>query len=232
MEQQFYLIWPWVILLVPKRYLLLTIILFISIGIFSQHMLPANGFSLLFTSTCFDTLGLGALVAWLLEFKPQVISKVYKVVTPLTLISILLIFGQALFGNFFFLYNRTLIAVVTAWTIAHFILKETSTKRKRAFFFNSEGLRLIGKISYGVYLYHITLSYHSYSVFIRLNQFLPFPAWFNNSILLMMEELLLVFGMAWLSWKFFELPISKLKVYFTTNYINNRKPEIVLSAKG
>ena len=212
-ELQFYFCWPWIILFVPKRFLLPIILLLITIGITSQHLVPVNELSFVFPTTCFDTLGLGALLAWFVVYKPLALVRVKPYLKLLALVCIILVFSQAVYGNFFFLFNRTLLAVATTCLLIHFYLKEAPTKRKRSFLFNNKSLGALGRISYGVYLYHLTFAYYSYELFLRFNRQLPFPDWFNNGILLALEELLLIFVVAWLSWQFIESPIINLKKY-------------------
>ena len=67
-EEQFYLFWPWVILLVPRRWLLATILSVIVLGPVYRLLALAVGINgiarqvLLFG--CLDSLGMGGLLAY------------------------------------------------------------------------------------------------------------------------------------------------------------------------
>lgn len=69
-EEQFYLIWPWIILLIPSRYLLRAIIVVVAVGVlfrFGCSLLPLGhrgtpAYALL--PGCADKLALGALLAF------------------------------------------------------------------------------------------------------------------------------------------------------------------------
>ena len=63
-EEQFYLVWPWVILLIPRRWLLPCIIAFIAIGAGTQYLMRDVALHSILPFTAFDAFGLGALLAW------------------------------------------------------------------------------------------------------------------------------------------------------------------------
>lgn len=66
-EEQFYLIWPAIILCVPDRYILRAVIILIAIGVLSQLLLPEifpeAKLLMVLPNSNFDALGLGALIA-------------------------------------------------------------------------------------------------------------------------------------------------------------------------
>ncbi len=70
----------------------------------------------------------------------------------------------------------------------------------------------MGKIIYGIYLYHVTIFNHSARFLYSFNKALPLPQEIKgNFYFFLSENLVLLFLLAWLSWKLFELPISNLK---------------------
>lgn len=214
-EQQFYLIWPLLLLSVPKRFLLHTIISFILIGIFSQNIVAENEFLGVLPQTCFDALGIGSLLSWVVLHRNSLLVRYYKVLRLLGITSVALVISQGIWGDFqWFIHGRTLMAVVVAWLIAHFLLGRSEGKSSFSLIFNNKALFLIGKISYGIYLYHLTLFYHIHTVLKVFNEFIPLPqSIVETSYFYIFESLIVLFALALLSWRFYELPLSNMKRY-------------------
>lgn len=68
-EEQFYLIWPWAMLFVPRKHLLKSIIITISIGPLFRFLCIQFGLNngvreYILTFACLDSLGMGALLAF------------------------------------------------------------------------------------------------------------------------------------------------------------------------
>ncbi|WP_210463348.1 acyltransferase family protein [Rufibacter roseolus] len=211
-EQQFYLFWPLIILFIPKKFLSHTIVSFILAGIISQKLTPDLEFLWILPQTCFDALGIGAFLAWVVVEKNQIFPTVYKALRVLGPFSILVIAGQNLWGDFPSPHHRTLVALVVSWAIAYFLSVGDTGNEKLTWIFQNRALLLMGKISYGIYLYHVTVFNHSARLLHSFNKALPLPQEIKgNFYFFLSENLVLLFLLAWLSWKFFELPISNLK---------------------
>jgi peptidoglycan/LPS O-acetylase OafA/YrhL len=75
-------------------------------------------------------------------------------------------------------------------------------------FLSTSVLVFIGKISYGVYLYHIIVSWLWENVLRKAGFH------FNKTGLVIQEFILLIF-IAWLSWRLIESPINNLKKKFS-----------------
>jgi len=221
-EEQFYLIWPLVILLVPRKHLLKTMILFVFIGIVFRYIL-ANfyldpSFDLTFMMTlmpsCFDAFAIGAILAFLQKKKVKYLNFSLLFLSILSVLFIYLFtYGNEIsIGNSFlskpmfsfmyyfenysqlhFIYNRFLISIVSA-----FIILKTSENIKGilGFILNLKALQYLGKISYGIYIYHN---------FIRV--FLDTEKYFFLSFII-------VILVSSLSWYLFEKPINNLKKRF------------------
>ena len=125
-EEQFYLIWPWIILFVNKKYYLKIISCFILIGIVSQYLLSKNSMGHLLTFTCFDAFGLGALLSWQLTFAPEKIKKFYIVFSVLAFIAFVFFFIGALQHRWDIIPIRTLVALMTVWIITLIVIKQES----------------------------------------------------------------------------------------------------------
>ena len=213
-EEQFYLVWPLIILLLPQRYLLPTILFFILTGIISRCFMPVNDFYYTLPFACFDALGIGALLAWINYFKPDHVFLFYKILTMLSVLSCCLIVVELNTDSYLFIFHRTFIAIITAWIIAFFLINNASVGNEPFSLFKQKSLIMIGKISYGVFLYHIPLIENSYRFLPKLNSYLPFSTSIVNSNFILFENFTILLFMSYISWKFFELPISTLKRYF------------------
>lgn len=214
-EEQFYLLWPLIILFVPKKHLLHCILLFILAGIISRILLPDNDFILTLPFTCLDALGLGALLSWIDFFRPDKLPRIFKVVTYLGSASICLLVVQILYNHHLYSLNRTLVSIVTVWIITFFLTRQESLNTAGDFLWSNTGLTLIGKISYGMFLYHIPLLAHSDRLFGKFHSLLNLPDYLiRNPHFYVLENFILLVCLSYVSWKFFELPISNFKRYF------------------
>jgi peptidoglycan/LPS O-acetylase OafA/YrhL len=211
-EQQFYLVWPFVLVLLPRPWLPYAMALFVGVGLYSQHAVPATGFSHVLPHTCLDALGLGALLAWVVLEKPQYFPLIYRGLCGLAGISGVLMLAQSAWGLDLYLNQRTLVAVLVVWLIGYFVARGEKAGGVVNAVFTNKPLIFIGKISYGIYLYHLTVLYVSYPVLDQLNRYLPFYErgaygyWLS-------ESLLIIFALAWGSWKYVELPLTALSKY-------------------
>lgn len=214
-EEQFYFIWPWLILFVNRKYLMHTIILFIFVGIISQVLIPQNNYSGVLTVNCLDSFGLGGLLAWITLNSPELLARHYKAISVVAGISLLVLLTQG-FLNKFYIQETTLASIITFWVITFFITKDDSKKYPLSFLFENKILMQIGKISYGMYLYHFFIPYLTYPAFFAINKFLHLslkPHVINR--IWMVESFSLLMILSFFSFKFFELPVQKLKVHFT-----------------
>lgn len=224
-EEQFYLVWPWLILFIKRKYILATILTFISLGLvshiylsfFSQTLLPD-----IFTLSCFDGLGLGALMAWIIVRKRSLLEKYY----PLLLILALICFGlqveRVLGGGLIILPSRTLTSICTIWLISWIILFGDTKKSFINSILNQKYLVFIGKISYGIYLYHLIIPYYTWQILTPINSHFPTYIFQYNSYLLIAENFIILLLISYISWNVIEFPILKLKKYF--EYQDNTLP--------
>lgn len=206
-QEQFYLVWPLLILLLPRRWMLRTIISVAVFGIlfrigcvvFSAPMIAR--WVLPFGSL--DSLAAGAALGWcggklhagrgawwlaLLSVSLLGAAAVLRNGDPMALPSVLVEPLEA--GGLLILVART----------------ATGFQGPLAAFLGNPGLVFAGKISYGLYIYHILVA-------MVLNRFLPEPLRF---IITTPSLRLVVFGIgslivAALSWRFIEQPVCRLR---------------------
>jgi peptidoglycan/LPS O-acetylase OafA/YrhL len=220
-EEQFYLFWPFIILFINKKYLIHAICIFISIGVITQCFIN-DQFGYMPTYTCFDSFGLGALLAWMIKYKPQLLNTTYKIVSAIAVCCALTIISQIVFNWWLHLPLRTMHSVIALWMITYVVLQKGEKKISFSSFLNNRVFFFIGKISYGIYLYHIPIQRFGFvlSRFIKKT----FPSGFMNDytgqIVLVTNFCLLIF-VSWLSWILVERPILSLKKYF--DYQNKKQ---------
>jgi peptidoglycan/LPS O-acetylase OafA/YrhL len=212
-EEQFYLVWPWIILYINRKYLLPVIALFITIGIVSQYATTTT-FGEFLPHTCLDAFGIGAFLAWIMVFRPAALSRVYPVLLKLAIIAFLLLILETYMGYWKIVPLRTIVGVITAWLIAYVLYRRDHIYRPFTWVLNNRPLIFLGKISYGIYLYHPIIPRYTTGLLVRFNQYIP---WLGNH-LMFLEQSVLVILTAWISWRLVEQPILGLKKYFTIQH--------------
>ncbi|GAX42591.1 acyltransferase [Tolypothrix sp. NIES-4075] len=216
-EEQFYLFWGLFIIMLPKKYLLPGIILTTIIGPVFRLLIIAFDFTngsreYILTFACFDSLGIGALMAFFNHNQEQfkrakkyLYNFCFWVGIPL-FIAFNLISIPNLDNTILLSFGSTTASMFFVWLIEH---------AARGFsgwigvILELPALVYLGKISYGIYVYHLLVAY-------ALNKILTYfgftyPAWGWNKFVLSTVATLIV---AVLSWHFFEKPINALKRNF------------------
>ncbi|PIQ20683.1 MAG: hypothetical protein COW65_13625 [Cytophagales bacterium CG18_big_fil_WC_8_21_14_2_50_42_9] len=213
-EEQFYLVWPWLMLFLKRKYIPLAILIFILTGTISDSFVK-DGFGYLLTHTCLSAFGLGALLSWVYICKPQFLAIFFRLLNYI-IIAELVIVLLFMFGlPFPALPLRTMLSIVALWVITHIVINNQGGKKlKFSFLLNSNKLIFIGKISYGVYLYHIYVPYLTSGFLNYLQIALPYFLKPYAFIFYLISNLCIAFGFSWLSWRYLEIPIMRLKRYF------------------
>jgi peptidoglycan/LPS O-acetylase OafA/YrhL len=215
-EEQFYLIWPFLIFLVRWRRLPKLFIATICISILFQayfiYIVP-NRFEGVLPLSQFDTFGMGALLAYLpfsnrqlpwLEKKPVVIC-LFAGFVLLTILVLNISWPSAFFNLFF---------SAAALLIIHQAQK--GFKGIIGWILNLPVLIYLGRISYGLYIYHMFMPWLWRCLTGKETRY-PLPIalftnpWMNNYIVDLAAQFILLIGIASLSWFFFEKPINRLK---------------------
>jgi peptidoglycan/LPS O-acetylase OafA/YrhL len=219
-EEQFYILWPALILFAPRRLLLKLIISAIAIGpIFrvAAHFLDFNWIArLTVLPASFDALGLGALLAYCSHHaseKPMLIKRLKQCIYGLGVPGLIVFLGLQKLENYKLLSDVTvnswfieplLWALMFVWVINRASLRFTGVAAKILEF---KPLAYTGKISYGIYVYHpfvyalLPILFYTTAVdFYLLPPLLQFGLLVGTTVC-----------MAALSWHFLESPINSLK---------------------
>jgi len=211
-EEQFYLLWPFVVLFIPKRYILPAILLFLGTGIVTECFITSPEFGFVATPTCFDAFGTGALLAWVSTYNTHLLKQAYSLLGILALLCLILLLAQIPYGVFAHVPQRMVQSVIAVWIIVFILLNHHKRKMPFGFVWNNKVLLFLGKISYGIYLYHLPILWFGF-IWKPLFQ-LPFFSRFYPWSLFALNFALLV-CVAYLSWMVIEKPMLQFKKWFT-----------------
>jgi peptidoglycan/LPS O-acetylase OafA/YrhL len=223
-EEQFYLVWPY-ILKNTNRYLL-AFFYFIVGSLFivkvagyilfhyeSQLPFPIARMLVLLCKFFYffriSSMALGGLGAYIFYFKKQsllhvIYSKVAQVSSLIIILLTLLYKGAIPFAN----YTHAILSVFFIILIINIATNEDSL-----FKLENKVMNYLGRLSYGFYIYHFISIALAYNIIIRLFS-QPASSQLANYLL---YGLTIVFtiGFSHFSYRFFELPFLKQKKHFT-----------------
>lgn len=198
-EEQFYAIWPWLIKYFSKnlKYALVTIIFVKYILIVSNLYANVDFLGLnILLALPFEKMALGALMCVLVVEENRFWKKLLTGIWSLRMSLILMLISL-------FLPYRHLQVVFYTLALGTIFLNQVNIKEHRI-------VNELGKISYGIYMYHPILMYFSYEVINRLN--------ISNSIIYVLiiyvTTLSLTFLVSYLSFYYYESYFLKLKTKF------------------
>jgi peptidoglycan/LPS O-acetylase OafA/YrhL len=213
-EEQFYLLWPWLILFVADKYLLpciITAIFLAPVYKIIGFYLGLNGFARsVITFACLDSLGLGALLAFYrrknpLQFQLLAQHRAYNWVGPiLTIFVVTIILAPATF--FFGVANDLITAILCAWIIHK---ASVGFGGLTGYILEAKPFLYCGTISYGIYVYHTFMPVMVREFCHRFHVVYPRQPALRFTLLGAVTILI-----ATLSWWFFEKPINNLKKRF------------------
>lgn len=208
-EEQFYLVWPWFILLMPRKWILPSIIsaVFLSLAVkcywWQNHF--THWYFYVHPVAALDLLATGGLLSWLYLYQNEKLRKVFY--NPFFSVFIFLQFVLCFesrnlpqLSGFFNITVRFSYGLFCAWLIGRAVFGFTGPV---GYVMNNRFLQYAGKISYGLYLFHGTVPH-------LLSHF-HLPASVSIQFLIYFVFLM---ALASLSWYGFENPILKLKKRF------------------
>jgi len=183
----------------------------------SQYLMSGIIMSNLLTFTCFDAFGLGALLAWVMTYLKNKLAKFYLSISAIAAISTFFFVFGVFQQKWTIIPLRTIVSFMTLWTITYIIINRETNSLKFKFILNNKVLIFLGKISYGLYLYHniIPSTLNSKIIDKYLNPLLPdlfYKKYWGQLFLL--ENIILLITISWLSYILIEKRFLNLKKYF------------------
>ena len=226
-EEQFYLVWPWLILFTPAKHLPKVFYALFALGPISRAIFYAlmDNPSLematiqVLTPACLDGFGIGGLLAY-----QHVNGKIYNPIYKKVFLALIPVYIYTLFSgyaSFSIVFDRAFISILAA-----VVIEGASNGYKNMFgrFLENKTVLYLAKISYGIYLYHIFAAYLFWRVMEKSASILntkfginlyPVSEFLAIPVVSFFIYLLLSIALAALSWHFLEKPISNLKQLFT-----------------
>jgi peptidoglycan/LPS O-acetylase OafA/YrhL len=225
-EEQFYLLWPFVVLFAPRRLLPTIFAVFAAVGpIYRQAcdwFFPNINLLYIATPGSFDSLAIGALLAYFERFP----NEVYMALISRRSWLYLLVTGVYLFLTYSIdvpgkpgALSGSFLSILFALII--FDTAHENFRGPLGQLLDLWPLRYLGKISYGLYILHpfasiptgLTLHYIAEPIG-QLFDLWPFrQAKIRTVTRLMLMTFWTIAGAA-ISWHFFEAPINRLKRHF------------------
>lgn len=221
-EEQFYLVWPIVLLLTHRRVFSVMVII-IALSLLTRtwfwYAKPAHYdmFNYRMTPACLDVFGLGAILAYLKMNHLDKLQRFLKMWWLPLILSIIFIVNVFYVDSLLFneVFKRFVIGVISMFLIGWAINEHNGMQ----LFLKYSWLKYIGRISYGVYLYHMFVSgmidekLHNYLLTLDWS-FLPMLK-FNLYLIKAPIFLAITIAVAGLSYRFIELPFLRLKDKYT-----------------
>jgi peptidoglycan/LPS O-acetylase OafA/YrhL len=220
-EEQFYLIWPWLVLFAPKKSLVPAMLIAVLIApvyrYFAYFAYPFDIGAMDFkastlTPGSLDSLGIGSMLAllWHSNLRKETLQK-YLTILILPTGIVFYVFTLVLYHYrikpvVFFTFGDLAAALIFAWLVSAASLGFKGLTGK---FLEFRPLIYLGKITYGIYVYHYLVPLILIPIFNGLGVSYRVPS-LTNFILSGFLSIII----ASVSWHFFELPINNLKRHF------------------
>jgi peptidoglycan/LPS O-acetylase OafA/YrhL len=160
-EEQFYLVWPLIILLVRKpRLLLVLVLLLLLVIVIARYIvwtykIEDLSYASLYTFTRIDGLCIGAALALLLRVKPEFLKKnTFFIVLLMSAVNFAFYFINDRRG--FTLPYLAFVGYTTFAVLFGILVYEAVTRGSKLieWLFNNRFMKFFGRISYGLYVFH------------------------------------------------------------------------------
>lgn len=216
-EEQFYLLWPWIVLFVPYRRFLLLMAVLVAVGPVSRLICAIGGYNdnavFYLPTSCLDFLALGSLLAFsghpsgkkLLGDLPVRTGAAIGLVSFVVLCALPDNYGWA--GTLKAAIKPLSLSLLFVWLVSG-CAKGFSGYLGRAL--QWQPALYLGKISYGLYVFHLVIED------IVRNKLLPLLAIGSSRLNVTVISVIATIITAALSWELFESRINRLKDRFNS----------------
>ncbi len=213
-EEQFYLLWPAVILFTPRKYLQQLLLIGIAGAIMFRYFIatPQNDIGRILMPGSLDSFCIGGLLAFGRQFATKWYSWYVKKRNYFLILgfAILVFVHTSIFKNIspytFVCFYFLLISFAFGFLIDR--VADTVRFRPVSLILSNKILTYIGKISYGIYLFHNFIPY-----FYGFE--LPTVLQPISQYIIQFFRLVILIGISSLSWHLFEKPLLRFKDRFT-----------------
>jgi len=214
-EEQLYLVWPWIVLLTPRAYFRWVIVAMVAVGVlFRAYGYSQGQLDGVLAPASFDAFGLGALWAYMVTERADAIPRFLtnlSVAAGLAFagfVSLSLLPGDHLLVV---LFQRLMISILSLFLVTSASMGVKGVCGK---LLNNSTLQYIGRISYGIYVFHMLVPGYIVPLLFRLTNRLGLSLtlgyWSHR-----LFSLAVLLVLASVSWYAFEKPINQLKRYFS-----------------
>lgn len=227
-EEQVYLFFPFLIFFIPKNKLVVSlgIMGLFSVGLRMYFYLTGRPWFWSYVSmpACLDSFALGGLMAWLQLYKKDTFAKLFSSVWPVLagLLAWIALhywsknFAAEKYNMGHVVMDRLVSSIFCFFLIGKGVMGYTGAM---GWFLENQVSTYLGKISYGIYLYHnfVFNHYHAWeypnhpTVRLLNRIYRSFPELKDSQLFIFVVVCVLTVAVASVSWHFFEKPINALK---------------------
>lgn len=212
-EEHFYIIWGIVFLLIPARKFGVFSVIGLAVSFISKIIFTYNGWSHGEILTHLDLFCYGGLLAYLHYYKYDVLHKLIglkPILQKRLLLFIILL--MVLINPYILKEGMGLLFHSTFYGILFFILIAIFLSKENIFSINDKNpMSYLGKISYGLYVYHIIVINFLIQIFKKWGWSLDLPLY---SVLFFFLSLALSVLISAISYRYFEKPFLYFKKFY------------------
>ena len=220
-EEQFYIFWPWIIILSSKKYIIHVLsggfIIGVLIQLYIYFFMGNNDFAYFLTPACIDAFCTGGILAFIIVYKNS-LNQYYIHIKFIGLFALIIFIISNLFKINFIIPQRTLVALITVWLLAKIL---TNKNKYFDYIMSNNIIMSIGKVSYGIYLFHNLVPINVQRLLDLLKKYpnkIPLSNEIvqisSNQIVFLIICTVVLLTITYTSFYLIEKPILKLKKYF------------------
>lgn len=209
-EEQYYLLWPILVLTVNRRFTWLLIVVFILTGLSYQIIFVKDRtFFGLLPFAAFDAFGWGALLAFVQRYHAERILTFSKVINYTSLIILIWLVIAHIYSLPLLIPAKAVMSIFSLFLLFYLVVpgKNNASFYYQRFFSNDQ-LVFCGKISYGIYLYHTMIPGFSDNFYFKIVGHTNF---LSHDFFFFVFNIIVLLIVSSLSWFIIEKQFNRLK---------------------